>query len=102
MLHNLSEQVRLCYERAAEAKERADEMHDEAKADFLNMERRWLLLARSYEFGERLDDFTRENSRRAKVARASEPHTMLQASDATVFGKDQNSRMSTNTTESQT
>ena len=97
MLQNLSEQVRLCYERAAEAKERADETHDpEAKADFLNMERRWLLLARSYEFGERLDDFTRENSLRAKVARAFEPRAMLQASDTTVFGKDQNSRMSTN------
>jgi hypothetical protein len=40
----------------------------EAKADFLNMERRWLLLARSYEFGERLDDFTRGNSRQAKLA----------------------------------
>jgi hypothetical protein len=39
---------------------RADRLLDpEAKADFLNMERRWLLLARSYEFGESLDDFTR-------------------------------------------
>jgi PAS domain S-box-containing protein len=71
MLQNLSDQVRLCYERAAEAKERADMMRDlEAKADFLNMERRWLLLARSYEFGERLDDFTRENMRQAECARA--------------------------------
>jgi hypothetical protein len=46
LLHNLSDQIRLCYERAAEAKERADEMRDsEARADFLNMEKRWLLLA---------------------------------------------------------
>jgi PAS domain S-box-containing protein len=94
MLQNLSEQVRLCYERATEAKERADEVLDpEAKADFLNMERRWLLLARSYEFGERLDDFTRENSRRSKVVHAFEPYAMLLASGTAIFGKDQNSRM---------
>jgi PAS domain S-box-containing protein len=56
------------------AKERADQMRDpEAKADFLNMERRWLLLARSYEFGERLDDFTRENIRQAECAPAATP-----------------------------
>jgi hypothetical protein len=37
MLQNLSEHVRLCYERATEAKERANEVPDpEAKADFLN------------------------------------------------------------------
>jgi CheY-like chemotaxis protein len=74
VLQNLSEDIRLCYARAAEAKERADQMRDpEAKADFLNMERRWLLLARSYEFGERLDDFTRENRHQAECARAITP-----------------------------
>jgi PAS domain S-box-containing protein len=94
LLHNLSDKIRLCYERAVEAKERADEMADpEAKADFLNMEKRWLLLARSYELGERLDDTTRDNSRRAKFARAFEPYTMLRASGAAVFGKDKHSRM---------
>jgi hypothetical protein len=57
LLHNLSERVRLCYERAAEARERAESLPDpEAKADFLAMEQRWLLLARSYEFGESLPD----------------------------------------------
>src|SRR5215472_18193147 len=71
VLQNLSDKVRLCYERAAEAKEDADETLDpEAKADFLNMERRWLLLARSYEFGERLGDFTQENSGPTNWARA--------------------------------
>jgi PAS domain S-box-containing protein len=94
VLNNLSDKVRLCYERAADAKERADEMLDpQAKADFLDMERRWLLLARSYELTERLDDFTRENSREAKLARAFEPEAMLRASGAAVFGKDKNSRM---------
>jgi PAS domain S-box-containing protein len=73
-LQNLSDEIRLCYERAAEAKERADQMLDpQAKADFLNMERRWLLLARSHEFGERLADFTRVNARQANLA--PEVHT---------------------------
>jgi PAS domain S-box-containing protein len=72
LLKHLSDQVRLCYERAAEAKERADEMFDpEAKIDFLKMERRWLLLAHSYEFGERLDDFTQESARQARMARGA-------------------------------
>jgi PAS domain S-box-containing protein len=94
LLHNLSDKVRLCYERAAEAKERADEMLDpEAKTDFLNAEKRWLLLARSYEFGERLDDFTRESSRRTNFGRAFEPYAMLQASGAALFAKDKYSRM---------
>jgi hypothetical protein len=36
MLQSLSDKVQLCYERAAEAKERAEETSDlEAKADFL-------------------------------------------------------------------
>jgi PAS domain S-box-containing protein len=92
VLQNLSDNIRLCHERAAEAKERADQTYDpEAKADFLNMEKRWLLLARSYEFGERLVDF--ESSRRAKLARAFEPHAVLWASGAAVFAKDKDSRM---------
>jgi hypothetical protein len=62
--------IRFCYERAAQAKERADAaLFPKAKADFLNMERRWLRLARSAEFGERLDDFTQESERQAKWAR---------------------------------
>jgi PAS domain S-box-containing protein len=60
MLQNLGEQIRLCYERAAEAKQRAEETaNSDAKADFLNMEKRWLLLARSYQRSESLTDFIR-------------------------------------------
>jgi PAS domain S-box-containing protein len=60
LLKNLSERIRLCHDRAAEAYEHAQELSDpEAKADFLAMERRWLLLAQSYEFGETLGDFLR-------------------------------------------
>jgi len=31
---------------------------ESGKADYLDMERRWMSLARSYEFAERLSDFT--------------------------------------------
>jgi len=63
MLQKLSEQIQACFERALEAKRRADASADEgSKADFLEMEKRWLALARSYEFAERLTDFTAANS----------------------------------------
>ena len=49
MLEQLSDQIRECYERAAEAKKRADATNDPGlKAGFFNAESRWLLLARSY------------------------------------------------------
>ncbi len=65
MLSNLSQQVRTCHERAAAAKEQAEATSDPAlKADLLEMERRWLVLARSYGLTETIDDFTQENSRR--------------------------------------
>ena len=38
-----------------------------AKKDFLDMERRWLSLARSYEFAERLSDFTAPFGRRRQT-----------------------------------
>jgi PAS domain S-box-containing protein len=56
-----SERIRLCRERAAEAAALARDIGDpEARADFLAMERRWLALARSYEFGESPGDSLRE------------------------------------------
>jgi len=36
------------------------------KADFLDMERRWLFLARSYQSTERVSDFSAETNRRTK------------------------------------
>jgi PAS domain S-box-containing protein len=63
MLQKLSEQIQACYERAAEAKRRAEESADAAlKADFLALEQRWLVLARSYTFTESLGAFTAEMS----------------------------------------
>jgi PAS domain-containing protein len=67
MLEQLSDQIRECYERAAEAKERADATNDPGlKVEFLNTERRWLVLARSYAFAESLEDFTALNSERRR------------------------------------
>jgi hypothetical protein len=66
MLEQFSDQIRICYERAAEAKERADATNDPAlKREFLNTESRWLTLARSYGFTESLEDFTTENFKAA-------------------------------------
>src|SRR5215468_7820321 len=59
MLQELSKQIRACHERAIEAKRKAEAAVDPGlKADFLDMEKRWLALARSYTFTERLGDFT--------------------------------------------
>jgi hypothetical protein len=67
MLKQFSAKIRLCYERAADAKERADATNDpEIKAEFLAAERRWLTLARSYGFTESLEDFTRGNSEKRR------------------------------------
>jgi hypothetical protein len=53
MLEQFSHQIRLCYERAAGARERADSTNEPAiKAEFLAAEKRWLTLARSYGFTE--------------------------------------------------
>lgn len=66
MLDNLSDHVGACLQHAAECARKAAEQTDpKVKEDFLDLERRWLALARSYEFTERLDDFFSENQRRA-------------------------------------
>src|SRR5215475_2198351 len=58
MLERLSEQIQACHVRAADAKFRADTATDPAlKASFLDMEERWLALARSYAFTESLGHF---------------------------------------------
>jgi PAS domain S-box-containing protein len=67
MLEQYSEKIRSCHERAAEAKAKAEATNDPAlKVEFLDAERRWLTLARSYGFTESLDDFTATNSERRR------------------------------------
>jgi hypothetical protein len=75
MLQNLSEDIADCYRCAAKARARALAAHDPAlQQDFLDMERRWMLLARSYEFTQRITDFMTEAERqRTAVTSRGEP-----------------------------
>jgi hypothetical protein len=66
MLQKLDSEIRECYRHAAENSRRADESRDAfTRKDFLEAEKRWLCLARSYEFAEGLSNFT-EPARRRK------------------------------------
>ena len=78
VLQKLSEQVRDCHERAAEA-EKAEATADPAlKAEFLEMEKRWLALGRGYEFTERLRDFTADSRREfVESTKVAEPDDAL-------------------------
>ena len=52
----LSENIRDCYGRAEHCRRRANEQSDPGlRQDFLDCERRWLLLARGYELSEHLE-----------------------------------------------
>jgi hypothetical protein len=72
VLKNLSKQIRECLQHAENCARKADAQTDpKIIADFLDLERRWLLLARSYEFTERLGDFSGETKPNAdKLSKA--------------------------------
>jgi len=59
MLQNLSSDVPECLQRARECAERAQ--NPALQRDFIDMEARWLKLARSYQFAEQLQTFTSHN-----------------------------------------
>jgi hypothetical protein len=60
MLERLSDNIRECYLRADECRRHADEIVDPSRSQFyLNMERRWLLLARSHAFAEQISRFNK-------------------------------------------
>lgn len=66
MLQNLSDHIRNCLERAADARQQANETADpRAKADLLRLEQSWACLAQSYQFAERLERFLLTNGRTA-------------------------------------
>lgn len=66
MLKNQSEQIRECLQHAEDCGRKAAVQTDpKLKEDFLDMKRRWLSLARSYELTERLGDFFHETKRQA-------------------------------------
>jgi hypothetical protein len=51
MLQKLTEEIADCYAPASECRERAKQALDPAtKRDFLDMERRWIMLARAMKF----------------------------------------------------
>jgi hypothetical protein len=69
MLENLSENVRMCMRKAEECAHRATIERDPALVgDFLDMERRWLGLARSYQYSEQLETFNKYNKKRQEDA----------------------------------
>jgi len=60
MLQNLSEEICECLHRAEECKRLSQTaLTPSAIKDYLEMEQRWLALARSYEFAQRLSRFTK-------------------------------------------
>jgi hypothetical protein len=65
MLDDLSKQVAHCYWRAAECNERAAScVNLDDKAFYLDREKAWLTLARSFEFSERVGRVLNERQRR--------------------------------------
>ena len=68
MLQRLSEPA-YCYQRASECRAKAaDAVSEEASQEYYELERQWLMLARSYELSERITYFTGELQRRSRIA----------------------------------
>ena len=60
MLQRLSDDIRECYLHADECRRHADATADPSRKQFyLDMEKRWLLLARSHAFAEQLSSFVK-------------------------------------------
>ena len=71
MLQNLSKDIRECYLQAEQCRRWAEVAPTQSeKVGFLDMERRWLSLAQSYEFAERLPDFSLRMRRQRSVLHA--------------------------------
>jgi hypothetical protein len=74
MLGKVSRQVADCYERAVESRSRAaDAANEIEKAEYLNLERRWMMLARSYELSECVAGLNAEAQQRFRVLIPPEP-----------------------------
>jgi hypothetical protein len=58
VLNNLSEQIHDCLQHAEDCARRAASNRSGLRGDFLRLQKRWLELARSLEFAERLSGFT--------------------------------------------
>jgi hypothetical protein len=66
VLNNLSEQIRGCLEHAQDRAQKAADLPSSSRfrQDFLQLEKRWLELARSIEFGESVDSFITNSPKR--------------------------------------
>lgn len=74
MLRKLSDEIRYAHERAAKLGEKAKEAAtNQTRDDFLDLQRSWLRLARSYEFTERLKGFTKHAAANVERLRAPVP-----------------------------
>jgi len=65
MLNNLSEQIRECLQAAENCARKAAELPNSSPfhQDYLRLEKRWLELAWSIEFGESLDTFAKNSAK---------------------------------------
>jgi hypothetical protein len=74
MLEQISEEIAECYRRAEKAAEQARQAADETlRQTYLDLERRWILLAHSYELQHRIGDFTAELKRQVAVLKPPHP-----------------------------
>jgi hypothetical protein len=65
----LGKNIRDCYGHAEHCRRRAKEQSDPLlRQDFLDCERRWLLLARGYELAERMEALSKGPAKRVKAA----------------------------------
>jgi hypothetical protein len=73
MLKNVSAEIRECYQHAENCAHKAAAQIDaKLKAEFLDLELRWLFLARSYEFTKRLPDISSDAMRHAEALPAKD------------------------------
>ena len=71
MLQNLSEEIRECHRHAEACRRLAKTfLNPSAIQDYLEMEQRWLALARSYEFTEQLSTFVEPSGQGAGLRTA--------------------------------
>jgi hypothetical protein len=64
MLQKLDSEIRECYQHALDCRRSADESRDSrTKQEFLEMAKRWLSLAHSYELAEQLSMSSPENNK---------------------------------------
>ena len=94
MLNNLSEQIKECLVHAEDCAREAAALPNgsSVKQDYLNLEKRWFGLARSFELGEQPTYFTNEAKRRASApitpflqGQAFDPETVQAMANALVM-----------------